>query len=452
MFILAQASQAQQLKVAPRVQEKLNWDWNAICQMALDAYGYYYSQTAIAAYATPTTSPTTSTGVALSTDAAGRISVKTTLLALGNVASTPVASALSLADLTTHIKAGHAVIAQSSQGIFLIYGVNGSIIYYVCPWPGFGQIGDFYTTFQQGGGAPWTNSLILTTPIPLMGTAPVVNRPRPIPEKNVPRNFAVYAFDRAWINDLVKCYANSTTTTSFCEVGSGWQSSLTNLSNTYGLTLGADAQIGNVKSSGPVWMRDRSKINGSLTMSNTSQLTRQNQTTVTGAIAQSTVPYQGFGWGTIDLTGIAKTTVNIEPDQPRRTLAPGKYWTYNIKARSPVRLSAGDYYFNTLNCDACTMEIDASAGPVRIYVAWSVLWSGKLSYPIAFTPEKVFFSYVGTSPVYINGSLDATVLVPSADLIIGQTVKTFTGMYIGRTVTVHQQSVVRFKPFAYFTN
>jgi len=182
-------------------------------------------------------------------------------------------------------------------------------------------------------------------------------------------------------------------------------------------------------------------------MKDLTQITVQNNVTI-GSKVQATIPYQGFASGTIDFTGVAQTSVGIEPDQARTYLAPGKYWNYTIKARSPIQFRAGDYYFNSLNCDVCTFEINASAGPVRIYVANSLLWTGTLSY-VSGGPSRLMLAYLGTNGVAINGAFSGTILAPNASLTLAQTNKTLTGMFLARSMTVHQYSTIRFVPFLF---
>jgi len=437
--LLTEAAAAQSIAITPRFQEKLNWDWSAIAQLVLDNYGVYVSQTAIAAWSTPSEP---NAGVQLFGDLTGRTSVATTLNHFGGIAYQTYTRALTLAEITTLISGGHLIVAQTPAGKYLVYGVSGNSLLLFCPWPGLGgTIIRDYATFVTGAGYPWTESLVLTS---LPGTRPT----RPIDESTVPRTMGIFGFDKVWVNDGVYFYSAPAPQITYGQVGSSWSSSLSNTSGTYGVTLGANVKVGNLFSSGPVFARSGASMTENVYMNNIAQYSQQDGATIGGTLTQLTIPYMGFSSGTIDFTGVSQTTVGIEPDQPLRTMTPGKYWGYNIKARSPVKFTAGDYYFHDLSCDACSIQIDASAGPVRIYVANSMLWTGATTF-VGGAPERLMLAYLGTNAIYINGQLDGTVLAPNADLIIGQTYKYYIGMYIGKTVTVHQTTIVRTRPFTF---
>ena len=438
--LLAQVSMAQSLSVMPRDQEKVNWDWSAICQMVLDYHGVYVSQTAIAAWATPGMS-NTGVNLYLPVTSPVRHSMSEVLAQFKGLATTPYDRPLTLAEVSSAIGQGRLVIAQKASGKFLVVGVSGNNIMAISPWPGQGLLTSDYTAFVDASGYPWTQSLTITTP---RGARPS----RLLAESEVPRTYPLYAIEQLAVNDRVLVFADPATATSYGPVASSWASSLTNTNGTYGIQYGVDSKTGAAKSSGPVWMRDRASIQGTLTMNSTAQLSVQTQTVITGGLVQAVVPYQGFGWGSIDFGTTPQTTVNIEPDRARLSLAPGTYWSYYIKQRSPVRLSAGDYFFNNLSCDGCTLEVDASAGPVRVYVASSMLWTGSLTM-VGGGAQRVMFAYLGKSVFFINGSLNGTFIAPRAEVVIGQAYKDYTGMYMARKLTVHQDTKIHFLPFTF---
>lgn len=422
-------------------QERSNWDWAALSQTILDVYGYYTTQTQIALYATPV-SPNTGTYVNGETTVPNRKGMNLLLEHFKGIPTTYLARSLTEAEINTHLSQGHLIVAGKGDGLDLVFGYAFGMVFAITPWPGFGAYVTSYSNYINEYGYSWYETLIIT------GT--IGNRPtRYIVESTVPRTYPLFATDNLMINDGVKVFANATTTTSYGPVASGWYSTILNL-NTNAIILGAYSKVGSAQSTGPVLMRNYATINGNLTMANTSTLSKQDGAAVTGSTTQSSsLPYPQVAMGSINFAGTSQTTVNIEPDQARLNLSPGKYWNYNVKARSPIRLRAGDYYFNSFNCDGCTFEVDASAGPVRMYVASSLIWTGSLSY-VAGANNRFMLAYLGKEDTYINGYLDGTIIAPEAHLVLGQSsAKTYTGMYIGRDLTVHQYSTVRFNPFTF---
>lgn len=421
-------------------QERSNWDWAALCQTIFDVYGLYITQTEIATWATPTNT-NTGTHVYGFTTVPDRKGIDLILAHFKSISTTYFARSLTEAEVASYISQGKLIVAGKGNGIDIIFGYTGGYVSSISPWPGFGAEALPYSTYLNEYGYSWQETLIITTPRPARPTRYIV-------ESTVPRTYATFAVDKLTINDGVKVYANATTTTSYGAIGSGWYNTIPNLF-TNGINLGAYANVGTTTSTGPVLMRSNSVINGNLTMLNTSTLSQQAGARVTGSTLQQTLPYPQPAFGSNEFAGVAKTTINIEPDQARRYLSPGSYWIYNIKQRSPVRLRAGDYFFKDLNCDGCTFEVDASAGPVRVYVSGTLLWTGKLTY-VAGATNRFMLAYLGKETTYINGFLDGTIIAPDAHLVLGQSSsKTYTGMYIARDLTVHQYSVIRYRPFTF---
>lgn len=424
--------------IVPNVvyEDKVNWDWAAASAMILDVYGVYVNQHEIAEWATPGLSDY---GISLWYTSGTIQSVATILQHFGNITSTRYDRPLTAAEIAAQINAGRPVLAQLAYSKSLIVGFSGDSVNYIAGYPGGGSLWTSLSNFTNT--YTWLSTLVLETPVP--SSRPAIL----IPEDQIDPNMTVYAFDQLFWNDYAACYSDKTTTTSHCQSGSGWQLGYYNQNWSYGVVLGAGTQIGNTETSGPAFLRDYSGIEGRLDMTDTSKLTIQNQVTVTGGIHQTAVPYRGFGAGTPDFSGVAHTTTNIEPNQSRLYLAPGKYWNYNIKANSPVQLSSGIYYFNELICDGCTIEVNAGSGPVRIYVQ-NALGQNQGEWKFVGGDETdLLLAYLGTSTVYFNANFSGTLLAPSGTLVLGQTGKNYVGQFQAKHLTVHQQSVVRHSRF-----
>lgn len=445
LVLLPCIASAQSLKIPSRAQEKINWSWAATSQMVLDAYGVYKTQAEIAEFATPGgLNSISGYGTSLYTDKPGSQSVKSVLNYYKGISSVSYARPLTLSEVQSNLSAGRPIIATRVSGMVVIYGISGNYIYYMEPWPGFGPMVEHINTFTEGNGYPWTASLVLTTPI---GPRPT----RIIPENQVSKTYGLYAFDLLSMGSGSKCFADATTTTNYCRVGSGWFPSLDNGPNTnqLGMALGDNTKVGTALSNGPVVLYSGASVTGTLYMKDLSTLIRSANTQV-GALVQHNVGFVGFGYGTVDYAYVPKDLVVIAPNQPRRTLTPSYYWNYTIQSNSPVRLTAGDYFFNTLRCESCTMEIDASQGPVRIYVTSGISWTGNMTH-VSGGPEKLLFTYTGSNTWYINGKLDGTVLAPCASVFLGNTNKQYKGMYTAKKLYLSTNTEVRWVPFAHYT-
>jgi len=283
LFGMVATSWSVTIPIVSRIQEKLNWDWAAVSQMILVRYGFYPSQTAIAAWATPGES---NGGISMNLPNGTRHSMQE-LLAHYGISSSYYDRALTEAELQAELSAGHLVVAGRLSGMMLVYGWSPPYVTYMEPWIGMGGImTSSYTDLINDAEYSWNRTLVITSPV---GSLPS----RPVDESMIPRSYGLYAFDQLTVNDGAYCYANPNTTSEFCQIGSGYARGLTTYTDTYGMIVGAYAKAGTARSSGAVWMRSNSALDA-LVMSDITKLETQNPVTL-GSLTQGVVAYEGLG-------------------------------------------------------------------------------------------------------------------------------------------------------------
>jgi hypothetical protein len=138
---------------------------------------------------------------------------------------------------------------------------------------------------------------------------------------------------------------------------------------------------------------------------------------------------------------------HLEPEQTM-TLAPGAYSGVFVKPRAELTLTSGTYYFDSLVSDAeSILRMDTSAGPIRIYVAFSLQHHGEMTDVDATELGDIFVGYFGTAPVYIESGLDATLVAPNAKIILASAPGDFHGAYYGMQVEARPDVTIWHRPF-----
>lgn len=179
--------------------------------------------------------------------------------------------------------------------------------------------------------------------------------------------------------------------------------------------VGVEAQIGALRARGPVELRDRAYATGSI-------VSGANVTLGNGAGAalgiQSYKAQALDSLATFNVTfPAAGAAISLEPDQ-RLDVVPGSYGALNVKSRSAIFLTAGDYFFTSFTLEpSASIVMDSSEGPVRIYVKNSFTFRGTML--DAFGEEaNSFIGYFGTTDALVEAPFDGTLVAPKAKVVV----------------------------------
>lgn len=221
------------------------------------------------------------------------------------------------------------------------------------------------------------------------------------------------------------------------ESPSGAPVNLTNFGEAV-LNVGVEARVGSIVSQGPVFLRERARVDGSVTTARYVQ--RQNQVIVTGTVTEFatlalppplsiTTPWPTSNQG----------PVNLEPDQ-QQSLAPGSFTSVAVKSRSTLTLASGTYFFTSIAMEP--QAILKVNGPVTIEVRDNATFRGSV---VGQTnaPAPVALRYRGTATLGLETGWYGSVLAPNAAAIIGGYQNaTLRGQILAHTIELRPDVIV----------
>jgi hypothetical protein len=129
------------------------------------------------------------------------------------------------------------------------------------------------------------------------------------------------------------------------------------------------------------------------------------------------------------------------------TLVPGPYARATVDDSSTLRMSAGTYYFGSLEIRGGSLELDQSHGQIYIWVRDSMTLDG----PILPAEElnKVLFGYSGTRSVELTSEFRGLLIAPAATVDLRHS-GVYYGAVFANTINVEAGTVLRhitFDPF-----
>jgi hypothetical protein len=200
-----------------------------------------------------------------------------------------------------------------------------------------------------------------------------------------------------------------------------------------GVTLAPDTVVGDILSVGSVTVGTRGRVNGIIEAGGT--ITLGSQTNVAGPVLHATpnLPTPQVLPSTFPPpTG----DVAVGPGNTL-TLAPGSYGNVAVRPRATVNLAAGTYYIRSLDLEAqSTAHLDTTAGAVLLYVHDSIIFLGAFVDPL-HTKSNLFIGFTGTSTVALEAPLEASVVAPSAKLVLGPAPSPgFSGEFFAKDIQV----------------
>jgi hypothetical protein len=212
------------------------------------------------------------------------------------------------------------------------------------------------------------------------------------------------------------------------------------------LELGVDSNVGDLWSKGPLFLRDRSRVNGTAEVAGT--VTRQNATTVTGGVLSNP-----------NLVGVAAATlgatfgtpcggqVSLEPGKVR-TLSPDSYGDVSVKSGATLTLKSGRYTLNSLQLESQgKLALDVAEGPVVLFVKSSFTFRGSVSSPADAT-QSLLIEYAGTSTASIEAPFRGTIVAPNAKLALATVQGAgHQGSFFAKDIEVFPDVRITFKPF-----
>jgi hypothetical protein len=240
------------------------------------------------------------------------------------------------------------------------------------------------------------------------------------------------------------------TTLSCSEIGlasfTGASSAITN-SGDGEVTVGANAQVTDISSIGPVVLNDGATVEGDVVTAAT--VTLQPGATVTGDVQENaSLSAEIVVSRTIEFPG--GEDVRLQGGGRSERLAPGDYGHAELKANSQLTLSAGEYTFSSLTVDPrATLRIDSSEGAVLVFVRGTFDFKGSFHHP--GSPADVFFGLFQHGTISIKSPISATIVAPNATLGFNPDHREqFTGSFFGRSVHLGPRVTISGVSFAHW--
>src|SRR5690554_996794 len=263
---------------------------------------------------------------------------------------------------------------------------------------------------------------------------------------------ALLAKERLQLNDRTTCVSLSG---SYCPVASYGS----NFSETYGVSLGVDALIGNIYSTKSVLLRNRAVVHGNLETAN-SVIKQSSTATITGAVIENSIHSNTHA--AMYSTVLDNATINAG-----FTILHHQIFNSNEVAFSHV-FGAGanntDFNFNsnssllfnsTGNLMAGSLKFQYGAklypptnGSVIFHIGNDFQWNGTMeTSDMISAAQHIMIYYYGTNRVFVQTDFAGTIIAPNAEVVVGQSGKNFYGAIYAKSIVVHQNTKITWVPF-----
>jgi len=196
--------------------------------------------------------------------------------------------------------------------------------------------------------------------------------------------------------------------------------------------VGADSLTGSVISVGPVNLRDRANVNGSLETAATA--TKSSGVTITGTSVEHAslqlpaAPTISVAWPTSSQAGFS---VNAGASASRTA---GSYGSVVVNSNGTLNLAAGTYFLASLVLEADAIVVVAPG--VTIHLRDGLIVRGQFR-NAAGAVAQVSILYRGAAGAVVEREFHGSILAPSAQLTLGANVPVvFAGQFLAKQLVV----------------
>ena len=247
----------------------------------------------------------------------------------------------------------------------------------------------------------------------------------PIDYCAIPKTYSLFSTANLSLNDRVTC-TKKDVSKSLCKIGVEKN-----------FTIGVSGQADEVHVNGKATLRNRSVIHSGLWAKTIEQQDGASYTkkgTTTTFDAKTSVKSVSYANGSVVIE--AKKTKSFEP---------GTYGDVAIRKDGVLELSSdGVYFFRSLMFEYGSVLKIKGSGVKEIYTN-SFTFRGQQQ---GANASKLLVGVTGSSTVFVENAFTGSVWAPNAPIVIGQYhYKTFTGSYLGKGITIHQDSKINYVEF-----
>ncbi|MCQ2121807.1 MAG: C10 family peptidase [Fibrobacter sp.] len=264
----------------------------------------------------------------------------------------------------------------------------------------------------------------------------------PLTEWDLPENITIYAIDGIDINDRAACHDGER----FCLVAT--ESGRLH----YSIGIGVDAKIGAISSKGGVSLRNRATVEGNITHYslplNLSSTDLQEQAVLYGSILYYNYtdwPYKVSDGSSHHIDSLLGTAVLVVNDGNQVTLNDGdRFRRIRVMRGGKLKVNPGIIYVGDIQLEpGSQLEFLEPGKETIIHAEGNFIWRTTLTNDNKSLVAKGFkLIQYGKQPMYVEGEWAGTIHALNAHLVLGQTIKTLYGRFLGNKVTVHQNTDV----------
>ncbi len=196
-------------------------------------------------------------------------------------------------------------------------------------------------------------------------------------------------------------------------------------------------------------LRSQSHVYGGVTAAGS--LVEQDNVAIDGpVVSPSEVSNEVTRWQ-VNWPQGATNDISLPPDAPNTPIEPGAYDSVQAFSRAALTFKTGTYYINSLIIEPqVRFNVDASAGPVFVYVRDTLRLNTGLSY-VAGERGQLLFGYPGNQAVTFEEAIVAAVVAPNATIELRRPASELPheGSFFGKRVHVFSDAAVRHIPFEF---
>jgi Thrombospondin type 3 repeat len=214
------------------------------------------------------------------------------------------------------------------------------------------------------------------------------------------------------------------------------------------LELGVDASAGSLFAKGAVQLRDRARVQGSITTEGL--VSRGNGATVTGTIRERTSvsPANLASWQ-VCMPTTNSGNVQMEPDASR-TLAPGDYGSLIVRSRAQLSLRGGQYTFTSIMVEPqARLLLDSQSSPITLYSRGAVTVRGVFEQR-AGSAAELLIGTLAPDTVNIEMAFTGTIVAPNAELQLASVnAPGHRGAFFARRIVARPGSTIQHSPMRF---
>lgn len=264
----------------------------------------------------------------------------------------------------------------------------------------------------------------------------------PLTQWDVPQNIVIYAIDGISMNDRSECHDGS----GYCQIAS--ESGKLH----YSIGIGVNSKVGAIFSKGGVGLRSRAVVDGDITYYslplNLPSTDLQELAFIYGSELYRNYiewPYRVTDGDECRIDSLLGTNELVVNNGQQATLNDGDIFRkVRVMSGGKIRVGSGNIYIGNIQLEPGSLLEFLNPGvETVIHTEGYFIWRTTIINEDKTLVAKGFkLIQYGEQPMFVEGEWAGTIHALRAHLVLGQTVKVLYGRFLGKMVTVHQNTDV----------